>query len=235
MSIPAQKPGTESAMPPASAAGLPAHELIYRQLREQILFGEIAPGEAVTIQGLCLRLGAGMTPVREAIRRLIAEGALQFQGNRRVTVPQLQPSHVGEIIYARQWLESHLALRATQNAQASDLAQLALIDQRLDQAIARGELHAYLRHNYLFHAKIYALADAPVLANMAEGLWLRFGPSLRVMIGRIGTQNQPDKHKDLLACMRTGDAEGAARAMREDMLQGMEQIRHILESPGQRG
>lgn len=210
------------------SAGLPAHELIYRQLREQILFGEIAPGEAVTIQGLCTRLGAGMTPVREAIRRLIAEGALRFQGNRRVTVPTLSAANVDEIIFARHWLEGSLAERATHRMTTASLARLSQIDARVDAAITRGELHAYLRHNYLFHAEIYRLADAPILSDLAEGLWLRFGPSLRVMIGRVGTQNQPDKHKDLLACLRAGDPEGAARAVREDMLQGMEQIRRVV-------
>ena len=84
---------------------LPAHELIYRQLRDLVLFGDLAPGQAVTIQGLTDRLGAGMTPVREAIRRMIAEGALEFQGNRRVSVPLLCASGISELIVARQWLD----------------------------------------------------------------------------------------------------------------------------------
>ncbi|MCM2562856.1 GntR family transcriptional regulator [Lutimaribacter sp. EGI FJ00014] len=221
----AQKTGEQ----PGGGARMPAHQLIYGELRELILFGEIAPGEAVTIQGLCTRLDAGMTPVREAIRRLISEGALEFQGNRRVCVPYLTPARVAEIIFARQWLEARLALRAAERATADDLQDLARIDSALDRAIERGELHAYLRQNYLFHQKIYQIADAPILSEMAERLWLRFGPSLRVMIGRVGTQNQPDKHRALMDCIRTGDAEGAARAMREDMLQGMEQIRAMLE------
>ena len=207
----------------------PAHEVIYRKLREQILFGEIAPGQALTIQGLADRLNAGMTPVREAIRRLTAEGALVFQGNRRVCVPQLTAENISEIIYARQWLESHLGLRATERASPADLVQLTEIDSALDRAISAGDLRAYLENNYRFHAMLYDLASAPILAEMAERLWLRFGPSLRVVIGRIGTQNLPDKHKDMLHCIRTGDSEGAAKAMREDMLQGMEQIREMLD------
>jgi DNA-binding GntR family transcriptional regulator len=211
-------------------ARLPAHELIYRKLREQILFGEIAPGQPVTIQGLTERLNAGMTPVREAIRRLTSEGALEFQGNRRVIVPLLTTENISEIIYARQWLESHLGLRAAERATPEDLAALTNLDDALDAAIASGDLQGYLEYNYRFHAMLYQLADAPILAAMAEGLWLRFGPSLRVVCGRVGTQNLPDRHKDLLACMRTGDAEGAARACREDMLQGMEQVRDLLTS-----
>jgi DNA-binding GntR family transcriptional regulator len=217
---------------PDQTVNPPAHEVIYRRLRDQILFGEIAPGQALTIQGVADRLNAGMTPVREAIRRLTAEGALVFQGNRRVCVPQLTAANISEIIYARQWLEAHLGLRATERATPAALARLTKIDTALDAAILAGDLRAYLQGNHAFHAMIYDLADAPILAEMAERLWLRFGPSLRVVIGRVGTQNLPDKHKDMLECMRTGDSEGAAKAMREDMLQGMEQIRDMLDLTG---
>ena len=62
---------------------MPAHQAVYEKLRVMILFGDLAPGQPVTIQGLTDQLNVGMTPVREALRRLIAEGALTHQGNRR--------------------------------------------------------------------------------------------------------------------------------------------------------
>ncbi len=214
---------------------LPAHEVIYRQLRDQVLFGDLAPGQAVTIQGLIDSLGAGMTPVREAIRRLIAAGALEFQGNRRVCVPLLSAANISELIVARQWLDPHLALRATERVSLEQLDELTAMDSQLDEAIKRGNLRAYQELNYRFHKRLYDVADAPILADMADGLWLRFGPSLRVVCGRIGTQNLPDKHKDMLAAMHARDAERAARAIREDVIQGMEQVRRSLELSGAAG
>ncbi|VAW01108.1 Transcriptional regulator, GntR family [hydrothermal vent metagenome] len=213
----------------AATGRLPAHEVIYRQLRDLVLYGDLAPGQAVTIQGLTGRLGAGMTPVREAIRRMIAEGALEFQGNRRVCVPQLSADNISELIFARQWLEPHLTLRATPRASLDDLEDLTQMDMALDKAIETGDLRAYLELNYGFHRRIYDIAGAPILAELAEGLWLRFGPSLRVVCGRMGTQNLPDKHKELLMAMRARDGEAAARAAREDAIQGMEQVRVCLE------
>ncbi len=208
---------------------LPAHELIYRQLRNLVLFGDLAPGQAVTIQGLTDRLEAGMTPVREAIRRLISEGALEFQGNRRVSVPVLTADNISELILARQWLDPHLTLRATERASLDDLDVLTALDEDLDNAISAGDLRAYLELNYRFHQHIYTIADAPILADLADGLWLRFGPSLRVVCGRMGTQSLPDKHKAMLEAMHARDAETAARAIREDVIQGMEQVRHALQ------
>ncbi len=97
---------------------LPAHEIVYRQLRDQVLFGELAPGQAVTIQGLNEALGSGITPIREAIRRLTAEGALAFKGNRRVCVPELTRAHLAELAFARAALEPHLAEMAAGRVQA---------------------------------------------------------------------------------------------------------------------
>ena len=211
--------------------GLPAHELIYRRLREMILFGDLTPGQAVTIQGLTAELGAGMTPVREAIRRLTSQGALEFQGNRRVSVPLLKAGDIDEMIVAREWLDPYLIRRAALAVSADQADQLAEIDTALDLAIRRGDLRAYLKGNYEFHMMLYALAASPLLAELAEGLWLRFGPSMRVVCGRMGTQNLPDNHKAAIEALRVADADAAAEAIGRDVRQGMEQLRLSLEPP----
>ena len=208
----------------------PAHQKVYRQMRDLILFGEMAPGQAVTIQGLVAQLGAGMTPVREAIRRLTSEGALEFQGNRRVSVPVLTAENISELIFARQAIESQLTVRATERVTADDIEELTNIDTRLDEAIDSGDVRSYLEQNYRFHKKLYTIAEAPILAQLSDGLWLRYGPSLRVVCGRLGTQNLPDQHKETLVAMRAGDADAAARAIREDVIQGMEQIRQAMSN-----
>ncbi|MGY3438279.1 MULTISPECIES: GntR family transcriptional regulator [unclassified Marinovum] len=208
---------------------IPAHEQVYRQVRDLLLFGEMPPGAPVTIQGLTLEVGAGMTPVREAIRRLTAEGALVFQGNRRVSVPRLDAGAVSELIHARVAIEPELTRRACDTAGVGDLATLRMIDDRLDASIAQGDVRGYLEQNYRFHLHLYGLAQAPILQELAEGLWLRFGPSLRVVCGRYGTQSLPDQHKAILAAMARGDADSAACAMEEDVRQGMEQILQTVE------
>ena len=215
--------------PNDSAAKPPAHEVVYRQLRDLVLFGDLAPGEAVTIQGLVDTLGAGMTPVREAIRRLIAEGALRFQGNRRVSVPTLTADELSEIEFLRKTVESQLTARAVQRVTDADIDTLSQIDAALDTAILNGDVRGYLSGNYQFHMTLYARADAPILLGVAEQLWLRFGPSLRVVCGRFGTENLPDQHKELLTALRSGDTDAATRAMVEDVVQGTDQIAQVLK------
>ena len=212
----------------AASPSAPAHEQVYRQLRAQILFGEMAPGQAVTIQGLTAELNAGMTPVREAIRRLISDGALVFQGNRRVSVPQLSKSDVEQIVYVRKSIEYQLCERAVNRITDALIDTLDLIDQELDAAISSGNVGRYLERNYQFHATLYAQADAPILAEITDRLWLRFGPSLRVVCGRFGTESLPDRHKDLLTALRARDVVAATAAVLLDIEQGMDQISAVL-------
>lgn len=213
--------------------GLPAHAQVYLRLREMILYGDLTPGQAVTIQGLTDRLGAGMTPVREAIRRLISQGALEFQGNRRVSVPQLDADDISEIIVAREWLDPYLARRAATRAGPGDIDALTRIDGALDGAIQQGDLRSYLHLNHQFHLTLYMLAASPILADLAEGLWLRFGPAMRVLCGRLGTQNLRDNHKDLLTAMIAQDADAAAAAIAADVRQGMDQLHASLHEAAQ--
>ena len=207
----------------------PAHQHVYEELRQMILFGDLAPGQAVTIQGLTKQLGAGMTPVREALRRLISEGALTHKGNRRVSVPELTKSCVNELYFMRKTLESELTRRAAKRMTPERLAALQFCDRDLNHAISLGDVGGYLTHNYRFHSLIYDGANAPIMSATVDRLWLRFGPSLRVICGRFGTSNLPDKHKALLEALTQNNIEAAVAAMAEDVEQGMLQVQAAFE------
>lgn len=199
----------------------PTHERAYQRLRDMVLHGELAPGQPVTIQGLVQIMEIGMTPVREAIRRLTAQGALEFQGNRRVSVPRLDSTTYEELAFARLAVEPELARRAAAHVSAEDIATLVQIDAEVDTAIEAGDVQGYLASNHSFHRTLYAHAGAPVLLAISDMLWLRTGPSQRVMLGRAGTANLPDKHQEALAALRAGDADAVAEAIRGDIEQGI--------------
>jgi DNA-binding GntR family transcriptional regulator len=165
-----------------------------------------------------------MTPVREALRRLISEGALEFRGTRRVSVPVLTPENLSELKFARAMIERELTLKAFSNIDENGLKQLESLDAGLDSAIARGDIGAYLRHNYEFHKTLYSFAGAPILESLADNLWLRYGPSLRVVCGRVGTQNLVDHHKQAIAAVRNGQFDDAAAAMSADVNEGIDYV-----------
>lgn len=212
----------------ASDPKLPEHEAIYKKIRNMILFGEVLPGQGVTILGLKEAVGAGVTPVREAIRRLTAEGALEALGNRRVCVPQLSPQRIDEIYYARFALEPKMAQLAAEQITEDGIARLEALDAKVDQAIAIGSIEAYLESNFRFHFTLYNMAGTPILRKIATSLWLQFGPSLRVVSGRFGTSNLPDKHSETIEALRRGDPTAAARAIEEDIQQGLDLMTQAL-------
>ncbi|MEJ2000590.1 MAG: GntR family transcriptional regulator [Maritimibacter sp.] len=209
---------------------LPDHERAYRGLREMVLYGELAPGQPVTIQGLVETLGLGMTPVREAIRRLTSQGALVFKGNRRVEVPAMTLAQYSELALVRRAIEPELARRAVENLEDYHIDMLAAEDAAVDKAIAQGDVRGYLEHNHLFHTMLYELSGAEMLLSVAEMVWLRSGPSLRVMLGRSGTANLPDMHREALLAMRARDASAVAEAIRGDIEQGIAQVEGSLRA-----
>lgn len=208
----------------------PVHQIAYSQLRDMVLFGELVPGQAVTIEGLVAQLGLGMTPVREAIRRLIAEGALSLHGNRRVSVPRLTPALLHDLGFARDAIETRLTAMAMAALTAEDIAALHDIDGATDIAIAAGDVAGYLRANHKFHFTLYARSGSSVLLDLTRSLWLRFGPSLRVVCTAPGQITLPDNHKHALAGMVVGNIDAVVAALRADIAQGVAQIGAGLQS-----
>lgn len=212
----------------ASDPKLPEHEAIYKKIRNMILFGEVLPGQGVTILGLKDSVGAGVTPVREAIRRLTAEGALEALGNRRVCVPELSPQRIDEIYFARFALEPKMAQLAAEQITDDGVRLLETLDAKVDQAIATGNIEAYLESNFRFHFALYDMAGTPILRKIVTSLWLQFGPSLRVVSGRFGTSNLPDMHSETIEALRRRDSAGAARAIEDDIQQGLDLMTQAL-------
>lgn len=208
----------------------PAHLSVYLDLRARVLFGDYAPGQPLTIQGLVQDTDAGVTPVREAIRRLIAEGGVAMRDNRRIEVPVLTRGDIDELLFMRRQIEPELARRAAPRITQGDLVLLVDADAKLNGAIQRGDIKGYLRQNHIFHHTLYAAAQTPILVEAVERLWLRFGPSLRVVCGRFGTMNLPDQHAEILSALEMGNADAAARAMQADVEQGMQQIALAADS-----
>lgn len=209
---------------------IPTHEVTYGHLRDMVLTGGLAPGQAVTIQGLIQDLGAGMTPVREAIRRLTAEGALQLHDNRRVSVPNLTVELLDQIGFARMTIEPRIAELAAPRLTAERIERLTRIDAEIDRAITLGDIPGYLTGNHRFHFTLYEASGAQILVEIAQSLWLRFGPSLRVVCARYASGRMPDRHSEALAAMRTGDGPALARAIHNDIAQGLDQVRLALQA-----
>ena len=169
-------------------------------------------------------------PAREAIRRLVALGALEVTPTRRITVSRMTPSKIEELTDARIPLETRLAVRAFERtakkpkARAALIAKLSKIDARLDAAIEAGDVAFYSKANAEFHFALYTAAEAPVLLGVVEGLWLQIGPFMRVVVARLGTADLVDQHKQAIDALVAGDAKKLETSVRLDIIEGMRMI-----------
>ncbi len=211
--------------PPHAEAGqeivVTTHESVYRLLRERIFFGGFLPGGAVTLRGLAEELGVSPMPVREAVRRLIAERALTMQDNRRVLVPAMTREKFEQILFAREALEPELAARALPRLTSAGIDAITQIDRRIDESMLNGDVDGYMRGNFRFHFTLYDHAGADTLQALVESIWLQFGPFMRMAYGRIGTSKLEDYHHAALDAMRRADASALRRALAADIRQGM--------------
>ena len=199
-----------------------AHERLYRSLRAQVMHGEIAPGQALTLRGLAKTFGVSMTPAREAVRRLVAEGALSLSSSGRVATPELSPERIEELSAIRALPE--LAARALPRAHFALIDRLTAINAANAEAVVKADAVAYIRTNLEFHRTLYLRAQAPAMLAIAETVWLQLGPTMRALYGRLRRNEPPQHHRSILAALRAGDEPGLRLAVRTDVTQG---LRHL--------
>ena len=201
-----------------------AHERLYRTLRQQVMHGELAPGQALTLRGLAKQFDVSMTPAREAVRRLAAEGALTMSSSGRISTPELSPERIEELAAIRALIEPEMASRALPRAHFALIDRLAAINQVNAEAVARQDAVGYVRSNLEFHRTLYLRAQAPAMLAICETVWLQLGPTMRALYARVRRNEPPQHHKLILAALRAGDEPGLRLAVRTDVTQG---LRHL--------
>ncbi|MDO5604772.1 MAG: GntR family transcriptional regulator, partial [Paracoccus sp. (in: a-proteobacteria)] len=153
-----------AARPPDPAA----HERLYRNLRARILVGDLPPGLPMTLRGVAAEYGLSMTPVREAVRRLVAEGALTLSASGRVSTPELSVERIEELAALRALIEPELASRALPRAHFALIDRLAAINGLIAEAVMRHDAAGYVRSNLDFHRTLYLRAQAPAMLAILE-------------------------------------------------------------------
>ena len=201
-----------------------SQDLVYRTLRSRIMCGELPPGAALTIRGVGERFGVSMTPAREALRRLAAEGALTLSASGRVSTPDLSNERIEELAAARALLEPELASRALPRAHFALIERLQAINSSVSEAVARRDAVGYIRSNLEFHRTLYLRAQAPAMLAMVETVWLQLGPTMRKLYSRLNRTELPRQHWLIVAALRAGDEPGLRLAVRTDVTQGLRML-----------
>jgi len=210
--------------PATDPSQLSAHDRVYRALRTKVMHGELPPGQALTLRGIGHEFGVSMTPAREAVQRLIAEGALTLSASGRVATPELSNDRIEELASIRALLEPELGSRALPRAHSALIDRMEAINAAITDAVTRQDAVVYVRTNLEFHRTLYLRAQSPAMLALVETLWLQLGPTMRALYGRLRRNTPPPHHRMILAALKAGDEPGLRLALRTDVTQG---LRHL--------
>ena len=201
-----------------------AHDRVYRALRARVMHGELPPGRGLTLRGIGAEFALSTTPVREAVNRLAAEGALTSTASGRIATPELGPERIEELAAIRALIEPELAARALPRAHFALIDRLSILNGLINEAVIRRDAPGYVRANLDFHRTLYLRAHAPAMLALCETVWLQLGPTMAALYARLQRNDPPRHHPLILAALRAGDEPGLRLAVRADVTQG---LRHV--------
>ena len=197
---------------------------VYEQLRDALMSGAFEAREAFTIAALSERFQTSHMPVREALRRLASENALQISTSGTAFVPGITGAELEDISRARIIIEGATAALAAPQLTKADIAELEKILVRHKASGANGDLGEMTAANRAFHFHILRAAGSPVLMSQIENLWLRSGPYVRFLSDQMGDLLKTEykhrftqHHEAMLEALRRGDIDGFRAAYEADI------------------
>jgi DNA-binding GntR family transcriptional regulator len=209
------------------------HEQIYRELRRALMAGAVRPGQPLSYRSLAEVLGTSPMPVRDAVRRLITERALEALPNRTIIVPDLTAERIDEIYKIRLALEGLATEEAAGRMTLKIVRELRGMEQQMEGALADGHVGRFTDANWRFHFRIYATAELPQLSEIIEGLWLQVGPSIWRQKPQSHVDSIVSRHNAIIDALERGDGPGARAAVTEVLVAGREALKESLDQPSE--
>jgi DNA-binding GntR family transcriptional regulator len=194
-------------------------DLIAERLRKDIAAGRIARGARLQQDQLAAQFNTSITPVREALRQLLAEGLLDGQPRRGVSVAEPNLEQIGSISVMRRLVEPYAARRASARLTRLDFERARAINAELAaQGRSDQELH-FRRLNQDFHFLIYRACGLPTLVLEIERLWAAFPwASLQLRKGRAS--ESATEHEAMLQAVVDDDQDAIQRRFEEHVHNG---------------
>ena len=204
----------EAAAPPSTTQ----QDTVYQTLRQWITVGRFLPGERLKIRNVAADLGVGVMPVRAALQRLAAEGALINVPNAGVTLPVLSTPEFDDLLQMRMLLEGEAAERGSLRLDATQIETLRALCTRMAAALAHADASDYLAANEDFHVLLYRAAGSPLLFELIDKLWLKAGPiSNKLFDTREPLACLNDAHADAMRALERRDSAAVRRAIERDI------------------
>lgn len=198
-------------------------ESVYLDIKQLLRYGRIPAGEKVTLRGLAKVLGTSPMPVREAVVRLVNEGALEMLPNRSLRVYKPRLSEFLEIVKIRCCLEGYAAHEAAANLTHTKIEQIEFYADEYDRLAKDKDSDPIeiIEANRLLHFTLYEAAEMPRLIAMIENIWTQIGSMFALSMNReerdVNNWESLQHHKLLIKALWEKDANAARNAIVSDI------------------
>jgi DNA-binding GntR family transcriptional regulator len=204
-------------------------EQVADYLREGIIAGRFPRGARLKQLEIAKLLQTSITPVREALKLLAAEGYVVGDSYRGATVAPFDLTASNEVLNLRILLETQLVGAAVEKATATDVAALRALAADFEQAVQAGENEAARAANYRFHRRMFEIAAMPQTLHFVQILWARYPFDLiNKLTGRVG--RAAAEHDELLKALIARDAAGALLATRRHIESGWLELQRAVRA-----
>jgi DNA-binding GntR family transcriptional regulator len=206
---------------------------VYDSLRDALTAGHFTPGQKLSFRYIAGTLGVSLTPVREAIRRLVAEGAFEMRPNRSVRVPLMTRDKVLELRDLRMAVEGLAAEKAAGAASRLQIAKLRRIAAELVAARNSGDHAADRQKIREFHFTLYTIAGQPTLLRIIEELWLQTGPYMNLLYPDfIASSRGPERRQRIIKALQARNATAARREIDTDIRDALTYVASLADAAG---
>lgn len=205
---------------------------VYDGIRTSLARGHFSPGEKLVLRQLAKQYGVSLTPVREALYRLVVEGVLTHENGRSVRVPVLSRQRVLELRDMRLALETLAVEKGAELATPAQIEKLETLTAAVEAARKAGDVVRDNEKVAEFQFTLYACSQMPVLLRHIEMLWLQTGPYMRLLHPHFISYVQrvrPSWRREICQAFRERDAAKACALIKVDV---SESLTHLAEIVG---
>jgi DNA-binding GntR family transcriptional regulator len=193
-------------------------------LREGIISGRFPRGMRLKQQKIATMLETSITPVREALKLLAAEGYVLGDSYRGATVAPFDLEASTEVLNLRILLETQLVRGAGVKVTGGDISELRVLASEFASAFEAGDNEIARAANYRFHHRMFEIAAMPQTLHFVQILWARYPFDLiNRLEGRVS--RAAEEHDEVLAALIAGDAAAAMLATRHHIEAGFQELR----------
>ncbi|NBS43593.1 MAG: GntR family transcriptional regulator [Acetobacteraceae bacterium] len=203
----------------------------YAQLREALMTGQFIPGQRVTIRGLAAALGMSPTPIREAVRRLAAERAIEAEPNRWMRIPILTAAQLRELRAIRLALEGLAAEEAARRITPAEIAEVQRHEAEIVALRPLGDPKQMIPRISRLHFAIYRASAMPDLVRIIESLWLRSAPYSNLLFPGYTRMEKGRLRAAVIAALKCRDALEARNLIQADIAGALDYILTFADRP----